>query len=91
MSIREPALSTIPAARIEFAPEDRRWIADRIEEMLETGQLTLGRYGAELEAKFAAQCGTAHAVAVSSGTSAIHTALLALGIGPEIHMHAATR
>ena len=54
MSTPESALQLVPAARIEFPAEDRRWIAERIEEMLESGQLTLGRHGAELEAQFAA-------------------------------------
>ena len=34
------------------------------------------------EAEFASFLGTAHAVAVSSGTGALHTALSALGLGP---------
>lgn len=34
------------------------------------------------EAELAAQCGRSHAVALSSGTAAIHLALLALGVGP---------
>ena len=41
--------------------------------------------GEEVEAfedAFAAYCGTRHAVAVNSGTSALHLALLAAGIGP---------
>ena len=42
---------TVPSARIEFLPEDRRWITDRIEEILESGQLTLGKYGAETEVR----------------------------------------
>lgn len=71
---------TVPAARIEFAPEDRQWIADRIQEVLETGQLTLGRYGREFEEKFAALCGVDHAIAVNSGTSALEIALRAQGV-----------
>jgi dTDP-4-amino-4,6-dideoxygalactose transaminase len=35
------------------------------------------------EAEIAARCGTAHAVGVSSGTAALHLALLALGVGPD--------
>ena len=35
-----------------------------------------------LEEEFAAFVGTAHAVATSSGTTALHLALLAYGIGP---------
>ncbi len=39
----------VPAARIDFDREDRQWIADRIQEVLETGQLTLGKYGLQFE------------------------------------------
>lgn len=42
----------------------------------------LGEDVARFEADFAAYCGTGHAVAVSTGTSALHLALLAAGIGP---------
>jgi perosamine synthetase len=50
--------------------------------VLESGMLTMGAKVAELEAGLAAACGVEHAVAVSSGTAAIHLAVLALGIGP---------
>jgi perosamine synthetase len=70
----------IPAARIQFLPEDRAWIASRIEEVLESGQLTLGKYGAAFEQKFAELCGSRHAIAVNSGTSAIEIALRALNV-----------
>ncbi len=53
-----------------------------IREVLESGQLTMGPKVAELEQLLAAAVGTAHAVAVSSGTAALHVAVLALGIGP---------
>jgi dTDP-4-amino-4,6-dideoxygalactose transaminase len=70
----------IPAAKIQFLPEDRAWIADRIQEVLASGQLTLGRYGAEFEERFAAFCGRRHAVAVNSGTSALEIILRILGV-----------
>ncbi|MBV8201116.1 MAG: DegT/DnrJ/EryC1/StrS family aminotransferase [Acidobacteria bacterium] len=76
----EPAARTVPAARIQFLPEDRAWIAARIEEVLASGQLTLGKYGAELERRFAALCGTRHAVAVNSGTSALEIILRSLDV-----------
>ncbi len=75
-----PGGPAVPAARIQFLPEDRAWIAERIQEVLASGQLTLGRYGAEFERRFAALCGTKHAVAVSSGTSALEIILRALGV-----------
>jgi perosamine synthetase len=53
-----------------------------IEEVLDSGQLTMGPKVAEFEAGLAEACGVEHAVAVSSGTAALHLAVLALGIGP---------
>ena len=47
-----------------------------------SGQLTMGPKVDEFEAALAAACGTRHAVAVSSGTAALHLAMIALGIGP---------
>jgi dTDP-4-amino-4,6-dideoxygalactose transaminase len=74
------AAPAVPAARIQFLPEDRAWIAERIQEVLASGQLTLGRYGAEFEKRFAALCGARHAVAVSSGTSALEIILRTLDV-----------
>lgn len=70
----------VPAVKIQFLPEDRVWIAERIQEVLSTGQLTLGKYGAEFEQKFAQFCGTRHAIAVNSGTSSLEIILRALGV-----------
>ncbi|SHF00211.1 dTDP-4-amino-4,6-dideoxygalactose transaminase [Kaistia soli DSM 19436] len=46
------------------------------------GTFVLGERVERFENNFAAYCGTDHAVAVNSGTSALHLALLAAGIGP---------
>jgi len=73
-------MNKVPAAKIQFLPEDRIWIADRIQEVLASGQLTLGKYGAEFEKNFAQLCGTRHAVAVNSGTSSLEIILRSLGI-----------
>jgi perosamine synthetase len=54
----------------------------RVAEVLEDGMLTMGPRVGELEDELARAVGTRHAVAVSSGTAALHLALLALGIGP---------
>ncbi|HYK92299.1 MAG TPA: DegT/DnrJ/EryC1/StrS aminotransferase family protein [Acidobacteriota bacterium] len=70
----------VPAAKIQFTPEDRSWIADRIQEVLASGQLTLGKYGAEFEQKFAQLCGVRHGVSVNSGTSSLEIILRALGV-----------
>ena len=49
---------------------------------LRSGWLTGGPVITQLETSFAATCGTAHAVAVSSGSAALHVAVAALGVGP---------
>ncbi|MBW2416893.1 MAG: DegT/DnrJ/EryC1/StrS aminotransferase family protein [Deltaproteobacteria bacterium] len=76
---QDPA-RTVPAAQIEFRADDRQWIADRIQEVLSTGQLTLGQYGRSFEEKFAAFCGVKHAIAVNSGTASLEIALRALEV-----------
>jgi len=53
-----------------------------VADVLATGQLTMGPKVPELEAEVARACEVEHAVAVSSGTAALHLAVLALGIGP---------
>jgi dTDP-4-amino-4,6-dideoxygalactose transaminase len=50
--------------------------------VLASGQYILGREVQAFEEEFATYCGARHAVAVNSGTSALHLALLAAGIGP---------
>ncbi len=50
--------------------------------VLESGQLTMGPQVAAFEQAIADAVGTADAVAVSTGTAALHLAVLALGIGP---------
>jgi perosamine synthetase len=49
--------------------------------VLESGQLAQGPRVEEFEEKFAGLCGVKHAVATSSGTTALLTALLTHGIG----------
>jgi perosamine synthetase len=50
--------------------------------VLESGQLTMGPKVEELERLLAEACAVEHAVAVSSGTAALHLAILALGLEP---------
>lgn len=51
-------------------------------EVLESGMLAQGPRVAKLEERFAQLCGVKHAIATTSGTTALHVALLAHGIGP---------
>ena len=52
-----------------------------IQGVLESCQFTLGSEVAEFEREFAAYSGAAHGVGVNTGTSALHLALLAAGVG----------
>jgi perosamine synthetase len=61
----------------DVGPEELAALA----EVLASGFLTMGPKVQEFEAGLARACATEHAVAVSSGTAALHLAVLALGIG----------
>jgi len=50
--------------------------------VLESAQFVLGPEVEAFESEFAGYCGARHCVAVSSGTSALHLALLAAGVQP---------
>jgi perosamine synthetase len=66
--------------RLAFPDVGEEELAE-IAAVLGTGQLTMGPKVEEFEALLAAAAGTEHAAAVSSGTAALHLAVLALGIG----------
>jgi perosamine synthetase len=53
-----------------------------VEAVFADGMLTMGPRVGELEQGLARACGVEHAVAVSSGTAALHLAILALGLSP---------
>jgi dTDP-4-amino-4,6-dideoxygalactose transaminase len=81
----------VPPARVVFSDEDVRIITERIAKSLKSGGLTLGPTGKEFEQEFAKLCGTKHAVAVNSGTSALEIALRAIGVaGREVIVPANT-
>lgn len=70
----------ISVAPICFPEDDRREILAAIDEVLRSGQLTLGRHGQVFETEFAKLIGVKHAVAVNSGTSALEIILRALDV-----------
>jgi perosamine synthetase len=71
--VKEP----IRLARPDVGEEELAGLA----EVIESGQLTMGPRVEEFESALAAAVGTAHAAVVSSGTAALHLALLALDVG----------
>ncbi|MBA3412373.1 MAG: DegT/DnrJ/EryC1/StrS aminotransferase family protein [Actinobacteria bacterium] len=69
----------IRLARPDVGLEEAQAVAD----VLESGTLTMGPKVEELEAELARACGVEHAVALSSGTAALHLAVLALDLGED--------
>ncbi len=62
---------------------DKQTLLSLLEEILDSGFLLQGKYVEKLEQAFAHYLGTKHAIAVSSGTAALHLSLIALGINPR--------
>jgi dTDP-4-amino-4,6-dideoxygalactose transaminase len=57
-------------------------VQQAVNKVFETGQYILGDEVAAFESEFAKYVNAGHAVALNSGTSALHLALLAAGVGP---------
>jgi dTDP-4-amino-4,6-dideoxygalactose transaminase len=62
------------------APDVRPSDADLLRQVLDSGTLSSGPMGRAFESAWAARFGCRHAVAVSSGTAALHLAVIAAGI-----------
>jgi perosamine synthetase len=71
-------MDLIPYGRQTIEDEDVAAVA----EALRSGWLTTGPRVDAFEAAFASYCGAPYAVAVNSGTAALHAAMCALGVGP---------
>jgi perosamine synthetase len=61
---------------------DKQDLVNLLIEVLESGFLVQGQYVTQFEQQIANFLGVKHAIAVSSGTAALHLSLIALGIGP---------
>ncbi len=72
-------MELIPISQPSLGELERRYLLDAFD----SGWISsIGRYIEEFERSFAAYCRTAHAVAVSNGTVAIHLSLVGLRVGP---------
>ncbi len=78
-----PRLSSTRSTFLSFQPPaiGEEEIA-AVAETLRSGWLTSGPNAEELERRFAEYVGARHAVALASGTAALHLSLVAAGIGP---------
>ena len=72
-------MDPIPYGRHLIEDDDVAAVVD----VLRNGLLTQGPIAGQLERALAARCGAREAVVASSGTSALHLAVLAAGVGPQ--------
>ena len=68
----------IPISKPFIGEAEKQAVMD----VLDSGMLAQGPRTAKFEERFAQVCGVKHAIATSSGTTALHLALLAHGVGP---------
>jgi len=75
----------VPPVKVVFDEDTRREILDRIDDCLTTGMLAQGKYVEEFEDNWSRYVGARHAVAVSSGGSAIEITMRILNVrGKEV-------
>ncbi len=68
----------VPLSDISFDDEEYR----AVQRVLQSGWLSMGPETELFEAEFAEYLGTKRAIALSSGTAALHLALMSIGVGP---------
>ncbi|MFC7080023.1 DegT/DnrJ/EryC1/StrS family aminotransferase [Halorussus caseinilyticus] len=71
-------MTDVPIADPELGERE----VERVREVIESGRIADGPRVREFESEFAAFCEADHGVATSNGTTALHAAFEALGIGP---------
>jgi perosamine synthetase len=79
MDFQARSLAMIPISRPQIGDEEKAAVLA----VLESGQLAQGPRVHEFEERFAAMVGAKYAIATTSGTSALHVAMMAHGIGPD--------
>ena len=78
--VTQAARGRIPVYQPDLGPLKMRNVNHAMSEGAISG--FFGEYLARFESGFSSYCDCAHGVATTSGTTALHLALLALGIGP---------
>jgi dTDP-4-amino-4,6-dideoxygalactose transaminase len=75
----EPILNFIPHSRPTLGEEEIK----AVEAVIRSGHIAEGSAVERFEKAFTQKIGVKYAVATSSGTAALHLALMAMGIGPD--------
>ncbi|HEY8616141.1 DegT/DnrJ/EryC1/StrS family aminotransferase [Phenylobacterium sp.] len=75
----ETAAPRIPVAAPLLDGREREYVLECLDS---TWISSAGRFIGEFETRFADFCGVKHAIATNNGTTALHLALVALGVGP---------
>ncbi len=79
MIVEKDFMKRISVAEPKMVGNERRYVLD----CLDSNWISsIGKYIGEFEESFAKFCGTKHAVAANNGTTALHLALVALGLEP---------
>jgi dTDP-4-amino-4,6-dideoxygalactose transaminase len=79
----KPAEATVPLLDLRTQYEGiRDEVLEALQEVADSTTYVLGPKVADFEAKFARFAGARHCIAVNSGTSALHLALICAGVGP---------
>ena len=73
-------MTQVPILQIPFDGADREFLHGGLEEILDSGFLTLGKWTRQFEEMFATFTGARHCVSVNSGTAALEVILRALGV-----------
>ncbi len=73
----------IPPVKIIFTEEEKKDIKDKIDEVLSSGFLSLGKYVREFEDKFSSYTNTKYGTATNSGTSALEIIFRSLNLKNE--------
>jgi len=80
--VRSPSDEKIPLVDLKSQYEEIKGeIQEAIDRVLDSSAFILGEEVTKFEEEFAKFCNTEYAIGTSSGTSALHLALLSLGIG----------
>src|SRR5205823_3246264 len=80
ISSRPTQLMRVAAFDLQYPEEEVRFAADRMEQILRSGFISMGPNVAEFERQWAGYCGVKYAVASANGTCSLEMILRALGV-----------